>query len=396
MARTAFVIMQIGNDELDRIYEDVVIPATRTVELEARRIDRDNEGGLLKAEIMTMIDTADILIADLTNERPNCYLEVGYAMGLGRNRNLILTVRRDHLPGEPGHVVDGPKVHFDIAGYDLLLWDHDDLEAFREELTRRLQRRLALTRGGLPSERIGFTSGEPGWPGTLRSQGRDRLAALELPGALEVEATLVEPIRATQRELLEAARESNIDTFGWPLAPVIDRDELRPRPTGSGIRAELEWRPSSGRELSYDLWELGTDGRFFTIISLFEDGRGRSGELYFNTRIVRIAEVFLFLGRLYGRLESEANDVVSLLVQHSGLSGRELSSSSNRRVHPGQRSAIDESTVELEFRLGQIESELVDLVKRIAVPLFELFDFCIFADEVYEDIVNRFVAGEVT
>ena len=36
-----------------------------------------------------------MIVADITNERPNCYLEVGYAMGLGKKANLILTARED-------------------------------------------------------------------------------------------------------------------------------------------------------------------------------------------------------------------------------------------------------------------------------------------------------------
>ena len=85
-----FVIMQIGNTDLDRIFEDILTPAMTDCGLDVRRVDRDNEGGLLKAEIMSLIEESEIIVADLTNERPNCYLEVGYAMGLGKNRNLLL------------------------------------------------------------------------------------------------------------------------------------------------------------------------------------------------------------------------------------------------------------------------------------------------------------------
>jgi hypothetical protein len=33
-------------------------------------------------------------VADLPSERPNCYLEVGYALGVGKFTNLVLTEKR--------------------------------------------------------------------------------------------------------------------------------------------------------------------------------------------------------------------------------------------------------------------------------------------------------------
>ena len=42
-----------------------------------------------------------MVVADLTHERPNCYLEVGYVLGVGKLTNLILTARADHDPESP-------------------------------------------------------------------------------------------------------------------------------------------------------------------------------------------------------------------------------------------------------------------------------------------------------
>src|SRR5215216_5857997 len=83
-----FVIMQIGNGDLDRMCDDVIFPALHATELEPRRVDRHNEGDLLKSEIVAFIERAEVIVADLTNERPNVYLEVGYTMGLGKKTNL--------------------------------------------------------------------------------------------------------------------------------------------------------------------------------------------------------------------------------------------------------------------------------------------------------------------
>ena len=72
-----FVIMQIGNAQLDVVYRDVLVPAITTAGLEPKRVDKHNAGGLLKNEIVAFIERAHIIDADLTNERPNCYLRSG-------------------------------------------------------------------------------------------------------------------------------------------------------------------------------------------------------------------------------------------------------------------------------------------------------------------------------
>ena len=139
-----FVIMQIGNPELDFVYEQAVAPALRSCGFEPRRVDRHNRGGLLISEIIAFIDEAELLVADLTNERPNCYLEVGYAIGVSKLTNLILTARADHDGDSPLHRTGGPRVHFDLAGFEILFWQPDRLDDFRRELEKRILRRREM------------------------------------------------------------------------------------------------------------------------------------------------------------------------------------------------------------------------------------------------------------
>lgn len=140
----AFVIMQIGEPTLDQVYEQVIAPALLACGLTARRVDQHNRGGLLASEIIAFIEGSDIIVADLTNERPNCYLEVGYALGAGRSSQVVLTAREDHNPDSPNHSPGGPKVHFDLAGYDILFWSQDNLAGFHDELVKRVTRRQQL------------------------------------------------------------------------------------------------------------------------------------------------------------------------------------------------------------------------------------------------------------
>lgn len=389
-----FVIMQIGDPDLDAVFETVLAPAIAEAGLKPKRIDIDNAGGLLKSEIVDYLESSDIIVADLTNERPNCYLEVGYAMGLGRHRNLILTVRADHLPGNPGHVAGGPRVHFDLAGYDLLLWSPGDLDGFRSELTKRIGRRLAITRD------ISFLSSllaEPAeWTAELLDRGLPQIHDLVGPGHMELAFGLTPPkIQRTTHDLFQAARTATIKTSGWPIGLVVDSGDGRPKPTGNGIRAEVPVAELD-HEHSYDLWELRTDGDFFMVQSLLEDERGRREVIFINTRIVRVTESLLYCARLYERLGVPADAVVNLRVAHGGLKDRALTSTSQRRETSGPyRAIVDRTESQVRFTLGEVAASLWQLVKALLAPLFELFDLFVLGDEVYEEIVDAFVQGKV-
>src|SRR5262249_22496828 len=65
-------------------------------------------------------------------------------------------------------------------------------------------------------------------------------AGSQLTGAMEVRFGLHNGLNKSQIELLSAVRASQILTFGWPIAVLLEnRPEYRPRPFGDGIRAEL-------------------------------------------------------------------------------------------------------------------------------------------------------------
>lgn len=138
----AFVIMQINNTELDLLWRDVYRPAIMGCGLDPKRVDKHNEGHLLSSEIADFIKRSKIIIADLTNERQNCYLEVGYAMGIGQFTNLILCAREDHNLESPNYTKGDPKIHFDLSGYGFIWWHKDKLEDFKKELISKIKQRL--------------------------------------------------------------------------------------------------------------------------------------------------------------------------------------------------------------------------------------------------------------
>lgn len=139
-----FVIMPIGNAPLDKIWSNVYVPVIQDFKLSPKRIDKHNEGRFLMSEVSDLINRSKLIIADLTNERPNCYLEVGYTLGLEKYNHLILCAREDHNHDSPNYKKDGAKVHFDITGYDILFWDENKIEDFKIELAKKIKYRLTV------------------------------------------------------------------------------------------------------------------------------------------------------------------------------------------------------------------------------------------------------------
>ena len=396
---TAFIIMQIGNQELDNVCAHAIVPALEICGLDPKRVDKHNKGGLLKSEIIAFIESAGIIIADLTNERPNCYLEVGYAMGIDKFSNLILTAREDHNQDSPSYQRGGPKIHFDLSGYDILFWNPENLEAFRNELEKRIRRRLIIT-----SSAAGPSI--PVWDNAwLEKHHGNAFMGLQTvfknsnPGSMEVGFALSgDKPNLAQRVLLDAANEAQISTFGWPIGVVLsNRDEYRPRSTADGIVAEIGPDESAGpgRRLSYDYWTLRKNGDFFLLQSLFEDMR-ESGLIYFNTRIVRVTETLLYCARLYSRLGVPNTSTVNISIVHGGLRNRVLKSVGGRHLSQDYTTTENEVRATISPKLLTIETNLVNLVKEVLSPVFMVFDFFEPSDSVYADIVDNFVAGRTT
>lgn len=384
-----FLIMQIGNAELDQVCERVMVPALAERGLAARRVDKHNRGELLKSEIIRFIESADIILADLTNERPNCYLEIGFAMGIDKFANLILTCRDDHRLDSPKRLVNGPKVHFDLSGYDILFWQPDDLDGFRQELVRRINRRLAVL---APQVQTVESTVEKQWIEKHREAALAGLHSLQFTALMEVTFSLVgEKINKKPGELMAAADSAAIKAFGWPIAVVLmNNSEARPKPTAEGIVAEI----SSAEGLfgpSYDYWTLRRDGLFFLLHSLFEDNHNKNA-IYFDTRIVRVTETVLYSCRLYNRLGIPSTARVRMTIKHSGLKQRSLLSGNPRRIVVENRRATEDAVEATQvFGLNEVDSKLVELVKGFLAPVFEVFDFCEFKDQIYSQIVDGFV-----
>lgn len=133
----AFIIMPMGSDTEDERTENISVKnaiylGAQDAGIIASRSDDiiDNKNQIIIQKVYQNIDESQICIVDLTKNRPNCYLELGYARA--KNKKVILIAAKDE--GE------NPYVHFDEQGYNCYYYDtsRDGLNALRIHIQQEI------------------------------------------------------------------------------------------------------------------------------------------------------------------------------------------------------------------------------------------------------------------
>ncbi len=100
----------------------------------------------IEADIFENIQNSTLIIADMTEHRPNCYLELGYAMALGKRIILILDEkhRSEELVLPSGETILKDRLAFDTRQMKYTFYkDEKDL---REEIPKRINANLKMIR----------------------------------------------------------------------------------------------------------------------------------------------------------------------------------------------------------------------------------------------------------
>ena len=127
----AFFIGPLGNVEVMEAYDLVVKPVAGQFGWTIVSANELHHTEQVTSEILRAITESSLVVADLTDERPNCYYEVGFAHAL-KKPVLILAKA-------------GTQRHFDIAGYRWNYWrDLKDLKATLEAELRAVRERTAF------------------------------------------------------------------------------------------------------------------------------------------------------------------------------------------------------------------------------------------------------------
>lgn len=121
---SAFLIMNMSRD--DALLEDVangIKDVCTTFGVTARRADDFEHSDRITDLILEQIAVSDLLIADVTGERPNVYYEIGYAHAL--NKKPIVFRRQ------------GTKLHFDLSVHNVP--EYQNVSDLKRQLTSRLE-----------------------------------------------------------------------------------------------------------------------------------------------------------------------------------------------------------------------------------------------------------------
>lgn len=105
-----FIIMAMMEEE--KSLSDVLYAIHNAAEkagYKAERVDDKFDFSQINSKILNYINMAEVVVADITYERPNCYYEIGYAHAKGKQ--VILTAKK------------GTKIHFDINNFQVLSYE---------------------------------------------------------------------------------------------------------------------------------------------------------------------------------------------------------------------------------------------------------------------------------
>lgn len=123
-----FVIMKFGDEILDSAYEGVIRPLFESNGLSVIRVDEIQNSGKISDQILQYIAESKFIFSELTDERPNCYYETGFAHALGKE--IVLSIHKKS------------KIHFDLSGHRFIQWETES--GLRKQLQVRIKALLQI------------------------------------------------------------------------------------------------------------------------------------------------------------------------------------------------------------------------------------------------------------
>lgn len=136
-SRVAFMAMQFGDVELDKIYKEHFKEGVADTGFDLKRVDEGQPAGLIDDRLRVEIRQCRFLIADLTHQNRGAYWEAGFAEGLGKP--VIYTCRKDVFEDK------AKGTHFDTNHHLTVVWEPNKLDDAVERLK-------ATIRATLPDE----------------------------------------------------------------------------------------------------------------------------------------------------------------------------------------------------------------------------------------------------
>ncbi|MCD7878891.1 MAG: nucleoside 2-deoxyribosyltransferase [Candidatus Gastranaerophilales bacterium] len=142
-SQQGFVAMWFNNQEdsakfipdMQKIYSVAIKPAIENDErFLSLKIDNKEHSNDINDEMISEIRKSRFVVADLTGYRGGVYFEAGFAYGLGIP--VIYTCHEKWLKSNAELGIEG--VHFDLNHRNIILWNDNNLESFKNNLINRI------------------------------------------------------------------------------------------------------------------------------------------------------------------------------------------------------------------------------------------------------------------
>lgn len=127
-----FVIQPFDNGDFNKRYKDIIEPTIKKAELIPYRVDRDPGAQIPYQEIERKIEDAEICLADITEDNPNIWFEVGFAFAL--KKEVVLICNKSRWDKDK-------KFPFDIQHFSIITYQTGSTSDF-EELSAKILEKI--------------------------------------------------------------------------------------------------------------------------------------------------------------------------------------------------------------------------------------------------------------
>ena len=132
-----FVIQPFDGGQFDKRYQDVYAPAIHAAGLQPYRVDRDPAASVPIDQIARRIRQCSVCFADISEDNPNVWFELGLAIAANRELTLVCSERRETFP-------------FDVQHRSIIRYKTEsssDFESLSRSIIMRLKASLGIQRG---------------------------------------------------------------------------------------------------------------------------------------------------------------------------------------------------------------------------------------------------------
>ncbi|MCD6460559.1 hypothetical protein J7L67_07840 [bacterium] len=119
-----------SSKKYDKRYEAIFKPAIEKADLKPYRVDRDPAVSIPINDIKTKIKNSDVCLAEITDDNPNVWLELGYAIASDKEVVLVCSDER------------GKEFPFDIQHRSIIIYKTEstqDFDKLRKNITKKLE-----------------------------------------------------------------------------------------------------------------------------------------------------------------------------------------------------------------------------------------------------------------